>query len=267
MGGLISQAGIDRGIGSALRRDRALVLASLVVLASLSWLYLWLEADAMDRMMLGLRPMAMQPTGASLATFLLAFAMWAVMMAGMMLPSAAPMTLFYAAIVRKNGERGMVLPAVWIFASGYLLVWTAFSLGATALQVVFEHLSVASSMMIATSKWLSGGILIAAGLYQWSPLKDVCLGKCRSPLEFMTGHWRPGRVGALRMGTAHGLYCVGCCWALMMLLFVGGVMNLIWAALIAGFVLVEKLVPHGRLVGRVSGVVFAGAGLYVLIAS
>lgn len=262
---MISQAAIDRGIESALRRDRVLVLVSLVILASLSWLYLWLESDAMDRMMMGLRPMAMQPTTASAATFLLVFAMWAVMMAGMMLPSAAPMMLFYAAIVRKNRERGAVLPAIWIFAGGYMLIWTAFSIGATALQASFEHLALASSMMVATSKWLSGAILIAAGIYQWSPLKDVCLGKCRSPLEFITGHWRPGRLGAVRMGAAHGLYCVGCCWALMLLLFVGGVMNLVWVALITGFILLEKLLPQGRLVGRAAGIALVGAGFYVLI--
>ena len=266
MGRLSPQAALDRGIESALRRDRAIVLASVAILASLSWLYLWLEADAMDRMMMGLRPMAMQPSAASAATFSLTFLMWAMMMVGMMLPSAAPMTLLYAAMVRKNSERGTALPAVWIFAGGYLLVWTAFSLGATVLQVLLEELRVASSMMVSTSKWLTGGILLAAGVYQWSPLKNKCLAKCRSPIEFIAGHWRAGSLGALRMGAAHGLYCVGCCWALMLLLFVGGVMNILWVALIAGLVAVEKLVPGGRWVGRAAGVALAGAGLYVLIA-
>ena len=258
---------IDRGIESALRRDRLLVLASLTILTGLAWLYLWLEAVAMDRMMTGLRPMAMQPTAASVWTFLLVFAMWAVMMAGMMLPSAAPMTLFYATIVRKNGERGTTLPSVWIFGAGYLLVWTAFSLGATALQAMFEHLALASSMLVSTSRWLTGLILVGAGLYQWSPLKDACLGKCRAPLEFVMTRWRPGRLGALRMGAAHGLYCVGCCWALMLLLFVGGVMNLMWVALIAAFVLLEKLLPHGRIVARAAGAALITAGVYVLIST
>jgi predicted metal-binding membrane protein len=221
----------------------------------------------MDRMMMGLRPMAMQPTAASVWTFLLVFAMWAVMMAGMMLPSAAPMTLFYATIVRKNGERGTTLPSVWIFGAGYLLVWTAFSLGATALQAMFEHLALASSMLVSTSRWLTGLILVGAGLYQWSPLKDTCLGKCRAPLEFVMTRWRPGRLGALRMGAAHGLYCIGCCWALMLLLFVGGVMNLMWVAIVAAFVLLEKLLPHGRIVARTAGVALVASGLYVLISA
>ncbi len=254
------------GTESALRRDRLLVFVSLVALAALAWLYLWLEADAMDRMMAGLRPMAMHPTDADIGTFLLVFAMWAVMMAGMMLPSAASMLLFYASMVRKKGAPETPLPAVWIFAGGYLLVWTVFSLAATALQVAFEHLALASTMMVSTSKWLTGILLVGAGLYQWSSLKDRCLGTCRSPLGFILSQWRPGRLGALRMGAAHGLYCVGCCWALMLLLFVGGVMNLLWVALIAGFVLLEKIVPHGRILGRAAGVAFIGAGIYVAIA-
>jgi len=264
--GRVNRATLDRLIEGALRRDRAVLAASLLVLAALAWVYLWLEADAMDRMMAGERAMAMLPTAANAGTLILAFLMWAVMMVGMMVPGAAPMILLYAAMVRKNGERGTLLPAVWIFAGGYLLVWTAFSLGATALQVLFEELRVASSMMVATSKWLSGAILLAAGLYQWSPAKEVCLAKCQSPIHFITGHWRPGRLGALRMGIAHGLYCLGCCWALMLLLFVGGVMNLLWVALVAAFVLVEKLMPYGRLTGRIAGLGLAAAGLYVLVA-
>lgn len=188
------------------------------------------------------------------------------MMVGMMLPSAVPMTLFYAAIMRKNQERGTVLPAAWLFIGGYLLVWTAFSLGAIALQVLFEELQLASSMMVVTSKWLGGTILIAAGSYQWSRLKDKCLAQCRSPIQFITGHWREGRLGALRMGATHGLYCLGCCWALMLLLFVGGVMNLLWVAIIAGFVLSEKLMRRGRLVGRISGLGLIGSGVFLLIA-
>jgi len=189
----------DRGIEAALRRDGAILLASLAGLAGLSWLYLWREADAMDRMMTGLQPMAMQPTATSAATLLLAFLMWAIMMAGMMLPSVAPATLLYLAIVRKNRERGTVLPAAWLFAGGYLLVWTAFSIGATALQVLFEEAQLASPMMVVTSKWLSGVILIAAGCYQWSALKNRCLAHCRSPIQFITAHWRAGRFGALRI--------------------------------------------------------------------
>ena len=257
---------LDRGIEAALRYDRVITLASLVGLAGLSWLYLWREADAMDRMMIGLQPMAMQPTAANTTTLLLAFLMWSIMMVGMMLPSTVPLTLFYAVMVRKNRERGTVLPAVWLFTSGYLLVWTAFSLGATALQVLFEELQLASLMMVATSKWLSGVILIGAGSYQWSRLKDKCLAQCRSPIQFITGHWREGRLGAVCMGATYGLYCLGCCWAIMLLLFVGVVMNLLWVAIIAGFVLLEKFMRRGRLVGRVSGLGLISVGVFMLLA-
>jgi predicted metal-binding membrane protein len=122
-------------------------------------------------------------------------------------------------------------------------------------------------MMVATSKWLSGVILIAAGGYQWSPLKDKCLAQCHSPIQFITGHWQGGRFGALRMGVTHGLYCVGCCWTIMLLLFVGGVMNLLWVAVIAGFILLEKLMPRGRLVGRMAGLGLIVCGVISLVAA
>ena len=260
-------AALDRGIEAALRRDRAIILATLASLAGLSWLYLWREASAMDSVMLGLQPMAMQPTAANAATFTLAFLMWTVMMVGMMLPSAAPMTLFYAAVVRKNRERGAVLPGTWLFAAGYLLVWVAFGLAATMLQVLFEEMQLASPMMVVADRWLSSAILVGAGCYQWSPLKDKCLAQCRSPMQFIMGHWHAGRLAALRMGVAHGLYCFGCCWAIMLLLFVGGVMNLIWVAIIAGFILLEKVVPYGRLVSRITWLVLIGGGVLWLIAS
>ena len=264
--GRVIRAGLDRIIEAAVRRDRGLVLVSLLTLAALAWTYLWLEADAMDRMMLGERPMIMLPTAANAGTLALAFLMWAIMMVGMMVPSAAPMILLYTTMVRKNRERGTALPAVWIFTSGYLLVWAAFSLLATALQVIFEELRIASSMMVVTDKWLGGTIMIAAGIYQWSSIKEACLAKCRSPIHFITGHWQPGHFGALRMGANHGRYCLGCCWTLMLLLFVGGVMNLIWVVLIAGFVLMEKLSRHGRVIGRIAGVGLAVSGVYVLFA-
>ena len=253
------------GVDGALRRERLVILASLLGLAGLSWIYLRHEAEAMDRMMMGVQPMVMQPTAANAMTLLLAFLMWTIMMIGMMLPSAAPTTLFYAAIIRKNRERGSVLPSAWLFAGGYLLVWTAFSLGATALQVMFEGMQLASSMMVVTSKWLSGAILIGAGIYQWSPLKGKCLAQCNSPLQFITGHWQSGRLGALRMGMTHGLYCVGCCWLLMSLLFVVGVMNLVWVAVIAAFVLIEKLVPQGETTAKINGVALLALALFLAL--
>lgn len=150
-----------------------------------------------------------------------------------------------------------------------MAVWTAFSLAATLLQMAFEQSLLLSPMMVSTSVWLSGGLLVTAGVYQWLPLKEACLNKCRAPLQFLLFHWHPGTLGTLRMGAEHGAFCVGCCWALMLLLFAVGVMDLLWVALIAGFVLVEKVLPAGgwagRWVGRVAGITLALAGTVMIL--
>ena len=195
----------------------------------------------------------------------LTFAMWVVMMAGMMLPSAAPAILLYGGLVRKSAERGKVLPAVWIFAGGYLAAWTGFSLAATLLQASLERAALLTPAMTSASSLLSASVLFAAGIYQLTPLKQACLGKCRNPLEFFVTRWRDGAAGAFRMGVGHGAYCVGCCWALMLLLFVAGVMNLAWVALIAAFVFVEKLLPAPTFVSRITGAVLIATGIYLLM--
>lgn len=196
---------------------------------------------------------------------LLTFAMWTIMMVGMMLPSAAPTITLYGGLVRKHREAGSVLPSVWIFAAGYMAVWTGFSAVATALHASFDSVRLLTPAMASASVWLSAALLILAGLYQWLPLKDACLSKCRAPLQFLLFHWRQGWSGAFRMGAEHGLYCVGCCWALMLLLFAAGVMNLLWVAAIAAFVLVEKLLPAGRVIGRVAGLLLVAAGVGLLL--
>ncbi len=183
------------------------------------------------------------------------FAMWTVMMAAMMLPSAAPAIALYGGLVRKHAERGRTLPAVAVFVAGYLLAWTAFSAAATLVQAALQHFMLLDAMMASSSNALSASLLAAAGLYQLTPLKDRCLANCREPVAFFIAHWRSGAAGALRMGIRHGAYCVGCCAVLMLLLFAVGVMNLAWIAAFAAFVLVEKLLPGGRLVGRFAGVV------------
>jgi predicted metal-binding membrane protein len=236
--------------------ERFVVALSLAGVVALAWLYLWRQSAAMPS------DMAMEMSGMPAmdsAGVALVFAMWLVMMAGMMLPGAAPMVLLYGAMVRKHSERGSVLPAVWIFVSGYLLVWAGFSLAAALLQALLDHAALLSPAMTSSSKPLSSLLLAAAGVYQLTPLKDRCLRHCREPVQFLMTHWRPGPVGALRMGLVHGAYCVGCCWMLMLLLFAVGVMNLAWVAAIAAFVLVEKLLPGARFTSR-----FAGAALLVL---
>jgi predicted metal-binding membrane protein len=197
--------------------------------------------------------------------FALMFAMWAVMMTGMMLPSAAPAIVLYTTLVRKNAERGTMLPAAWIFTSGYVAAWSAFSVAAALAQVALEHAMLMTNTMSLASKGLSAAVLVAAGLYQWLPVKDICLQKCRNPLELFTVRWRPGARGAFRMGLEHGLYCVGCCWMLMLLLFAAGVMNLMWIALIAAFIFVEKLLPRARYTSAIAGLALAGAGLFLLL--
>lgn len=237
-------------------RDRATVLTSLALLIALAWGYLWLDAQTMEHMA--------TPGMALLDAFAFGFAMWAVMMVGMMLPSAAPMTLFYAALVRKSRSRGSVLPSVWTFAAGYLAVWTGFSLAAALLQAGLLGAMLITPMGVSASKSLSAAILVAAGVYQWLPLKNVCLRNCRHPIEFFAMRWRAGALGAWRMGLEHGLYCLGCCWLLMMVLFVAGAMDLLWVAAIAAFVFVEKLLPGARYTSRLAGLALVAWGVAVL---
>jgi predicted metal-binding membrane protein len=196
----------------------------------------------------------------------LLFVMWAAMMGAMMLPSAAPMILFYAAIARRRRERGEIAATVGIFAAGYVLVWAGFSLGAAVLQWRFEAAALLSPGMAVTGA-ASGLLLIVAGLYQWTPLKLACLRRCRSPLGFVLTEWREGARGALVMGLRHGLFCLGCCWALMLLLFVGGVMNLLWIGLVALIVLIEKVAPAGGWHARIAGLalVLWGAGILLTL--
>ena len=247
-----------------LKRDRWFVLAGIAGATALAWAYLVTMAADMDALPMNAMVMpAVAPWSA--IDFWLMFVMWAVMMVGMMLPSAAPMILLYATVARKQRGRGQVFAPTGAVAAGYLVVWTLFSLAATALQWALEQAALLSPMMVSSSAWLGGGLLIAAGAYQWTPLKHACLENCRSPVTFLSRIWRKGTGGAVAMGVHHGAYCVGCCWFLMALLFVGGVMNLLWVAAIAAFVLVEKLTPHGHLVSRASGVLLALAGVYVLV--
>ena len=244
----------------ALRRERVLVLAGLAFVVVVAWGWLLAGAGMMEDMGGMLMPMSSGPWTAGHA--LLVVVMWVAMMAAMMLPSAAPMVLFHAAMVRRRGAGGATAAASsGAFVLGYLAVWSAFSVVATALQCALERLALLSPMMQATSIVLAGAILVAAGAYQWTPLKRTCLQHCRSPLAFMMAHWRDGTAGAFAMGARHGAFCLGCCWLLMALLFIGGVMNLAWIAGIAVFVAVEKLVPAGHWVSRAAGALLVAWGV------
>jgi len=240
-----------------LRRDRAVVTGGLAGVVLLSWLHL-VRGAGMDMHAMGDMVMPMAMSAWTPGYFLLVASMWAVMMAAMMLPSAAPMILLYATVARRRRARGEVVAATGVFALAYLAVWAAFSVGAAALQWGLDAAALLSPMMATTSVAVAGLVLVAAGAYQFTPLKQACLRQCRSPLDFVLGHWREGARGAFVMGGRHGLFCLGCCWMLMLVLFVGGVMNLLWIGGIALLVLAEKTAPGNR---WLSG--FAGAGLCV----
>ena len=234
------------------RRARLVTLAGLAVLALLAWLYLLSGAGMQP--MAGMEGMATPPGWPLVAT------MWAVMMVAMMLPSAAPAVLLYGTVHRRSSAGA---PPTFAFLAGYLACWTAFAMLAAALQ-----LAIASPMtMMVEGRAPAAWFLIAAGLYQLTPLKDACLGRCRSPAQFLSRHYRPGMAGAFRLGLLHGAFCVGCCWLLMALLFVGGVMNLLWVVALTLIVAAEKLVPHGPFLGRAAGAALVAWGLIRIAAS
>jgi len=250
------------GLEYLLRRDRVIVAVGLTAAVALAWLYLaagaGMDTDMADMADMSM-PMPWSPWHAATA-----FAMWWVMMVAMMVPSAAPTVLLFATIRRK--QQVSVGPSVeaWILLSGYLLIWGGFSLAAILAQWGLEQAGLLSMAMASTRNLLSGAILLAAGLYQFTPVKNACLRYCQSPVLFLSRYWQAGPGGALRMGLRHGSYCLGCCWFLMALLFVGGVMNLAWIAGIALYVAAEKLLPLGRGLSRATGVALILAGAVVL---
>lgn len=196
---------------------------------------------------------------------LLLFTMWAVMMVAMMLPSAAPMILLFSRIGASRAARGSRYASVAFFAAGYLVVWCGFSAIAGLLQWWLHSAAILSAEMRTASPVAGAGILIAAGVYQWLPVKQTCLTHCRSPLGFLSSSWREGRLGALVMGIVHGAFCVGCCWMLMALLFATGVMNLAWVAALSLIVLLEKIAPAGPAIARAGGVVLVIVGLAIVV--
>lgn len=242
------------------RRDFWAVVISLTGITLLSWAYLFSMASDMS-MPKGMDMMQM-PTWTA-GYFLMMFLMWAIMMVGMMLPSVTPTVLIYAAVARKSARQGTPVAPTSVFVTGYLAVWIGFSVFATLLQMGLDRAGLLSPMMVSKSSSLGAALLVIAGIYQWLPLKDKCLHHCRSPVDFISTHWQTGTLGAFKMGLSHGGYCLGCCWALMALLFVGGVMNLLWIAGITLFVLLEKVLPLGDRGGRVSGILMIITGLAI----
>lgn len=244
----------------ALRRDRALVWLGLAALLAPLWLWLVRASLDMYGAMTGASAWMMRATWDAAFSAQI-FAMWTAMMAGMMLPSAAPALLIFARVARSGPEPDRPVLRAHLFAAGYLLVWTGFSAAATLVQRELALAALVTPMMESATPYLAAGVLLVAGIYQWSALKRACLERCRAPARWLVENWRPGAAGALRMGLAHGVYCVGCCWALMLLLFAGGVMSLWVIAGLSLFVLVEKLGPFGARGDRAAGALLVAGSL------
>jgi predicted metal-binding membrane protein len=253
-------------IAALVRRDRLLVWGGIAGLTLGAWAYLVHQQRAMasESGMASVPGMAASLVPWTAADLVFTVAMWAIMMIGMMLPAASPVLLLFAAVNRKRREQQGVAVPTGIFALGYLLVWSGFSVTAALAQWGLHTAALLSPAMATTSPILGGALLVAAGVYQLTPLKEACLAHCRSPLGFLMTEWRDGPAGALRMGLRHGAYCLGCCWVLMGLLFVTGVMNLLWVAAITVFVLLEKVAPAGRVIGRAASWALIVAGIIVL---
>lgn len=287
----------DVGLEGVLRRDRLVTAVALAVVVILAWAYVLWFATSMSMSSAapetgsdtgmtmemdmdvdtGAEPvdrsppmdMVMSPALApwSISDLIFVASMWIAMMVGMMTPSAAPMILLYARVGQSAAAQGKPFASTAWFAGGYLLAWAAFAIVATGAQWLLEQTALLGPTMSTTSRILGGIILIVAGLYQWTPLKDACLGQCRAPLTFIQQHggFKRDAIGSIQLGLRHGLYCIGCCWALMALLFVGGVMNPLWIAGIAVLVLLEKLVPAAQWLPRIAGVAFVLAGVWILV--
>ena len=251
--------------GTVPRRDLIAVVSALGGTTALAWIYLVRASAGMRGPSVSMEMVRIRAWDAG--DFTLIFLMWTIMMVGMMVPSAAPTTMVYAAVARKAGRQGAVVGPTVVFVSGYVALWAVFSVFATAAQWALDQAALLSPMMVATSPMLGAVLLVAAGVYQVSPIKLACLKHCQSPVHFISENWRPGIGGAFRMGLRHGSYCVGCCWVLMGLLFLGGVMNLLWIAAIAIFVFCEKvmLVRYAQTASRVTGAAMVLAGVLLLI--
>jgi predicted metal-binding membrane protein len=255
-------------VAAVLKRDRAIVALGLAGVATLAWIYLICMDWGMRHMDVGMNMVIMPAmqhwTAWDLA---LVFLMWVVMMVAMMIPSVSPVILLFTEVNRRRNEHQDTFLSTGQFLLGYLTAWTGFSALATLAQWALLTAALVSPMMQSTSKVLGGVLLLGAGLFQFSRLKYACLAHCRSPMGFLATEWRDGPGGAFGMGFKHGGYCLGCCWGLMVLLFVFGVMNLLWVACISGFVLLEKITSANQLFSRLGGLVFIVWAAWIVFGS
>lgn len=250
---------------AVIRRDRMVVLTGLAAVVGAATIYTVTMAGQLSKPI----DMAFMPTSHAAMghqhTFLTLFVMWTIMQVAMMSPTAVPMILMHGKVERHKNPQSFPFLPIGLFFLGYILLWGLFSLAFALIQVGMQAKGLLSPTMATTNTWLSGGILIAAGLFQFSSLKEACLKQCRSPVTYLMTEWRSGRSGALLMGLKHGAHCVGCCWIIMALLFVAGVMNLFWMAAITAFVLIEKLTARGEMFGRIVGVGLIVWGVLIIV--
>ena len=258
---------LDASSSNLSQQDKIIVITGLLTVAALGWIYMFYLAWAMENM--HLVDIWMPPRGGERTwtawDFILLFLMWLTMMLAMMTPTAAPMVMMFTTVNKQKKVRQQPYVSTFIFLAGYLVAWAIFSIVASAIQWPLHESGLLNPMMNSRSYLMSGGIMILAGLYQWTPMKNVCLEHCRTPLGFLMTAWKDGNFGAFKMGLHHGLFCVGCCWALMAILFAVGVMNMLWVTLITIFVLVEKIAPISpSLVRMLTGFALIAWGSYWL---
>jgi predicted metal-binding membrane protein len=249
------------------RRDRIIIVSCIVLIIGLAWAYLVQRASEMASAQsspMSHMAMPMMTATWGRAELVLTFVMWAVMMAGMMAPSALPVLLVFGASHARRAAR-RVPTIVLMFGLGYLTIWLGFSAGATIAQWALSQGALLSPSMRVMSPWLGGVLLVLAGAYQLSPVKRACLEHCQSPMGFLMSHWRDGARGAFEMGLRHGIHCLGCCWALMAVLFVVGVMNLAWVGVLTVFILAERIGRVGARIATIGGVAMVSAGLGMLM--
>ncbi len=255
-----------------LGRPRLILGAALALITALAWLYIWRGAgmgmSAWDMTSASLFPHRLAPAAGDMgASWILTVTMWWIMMVAMMTPSAAPLILLHAVVLRRQSPADSpVVHLSLVLLAAYLLAWLGFSIGAATFQAVLHPAGLLSEMMLwSRSAWFSAAVLAAAGAYQFSPLKRACLSHCRGPAQFLSTHWQPGWRGAIRLGLRHGAYCVGCCWMLMLLLFVGGVMNILWIAVLTALASLEKMSPRGEWVAHAGGALLLAWALATLL--
>ena len=252
-------------IANGVRHNRLIVLAAVAAVIAVAWIYVAIQAQSMSNMGAIGGAAQVQMTAWTMVDRLVLFVMWTIMMIGMMLPSAVPLISNFAAETRQERQETRVLAPTAALVLGYVAVWTGFSVLATIAQWALHEAALLSPMMVSTSPVLSGVLLLAAGVYQLTPMQYNLLKRCRQPLHFLRLNWREGTGGAFVMGLKHGAYCLGCCFVLIGILFFGGVMNLLLLAALTVFVLIEKALPYGNIAGRVSGPLMIAAGVYVLV--